>query len=78
MKTLIKNGTVVTAIGRSSADVLIEGGKVVGMAAAGSHSWEEGADKVARRQREICDAWRGGCSHPYGTSVWWNICGGQL
>jgi len=44
--TLIKNGTVVTATEFMEADVLIDGEKVVGIAASGSHPWEEGADKV--------------------------------
>ncbi|HVR31522.1 MAG TPA: dihydropyrimidinase [Acidimicrobiia bacterium] len=39
MSTLIANGTVVTHAGRMSADVLIAGGAVVGMAAPGSHQW---------------------------------------
>jgi dihydropyrimidinase len=46
MRTLIKNGTVVTATEQMLADVLIDGETVVGLAAAGTHSWEEGADKV--------------------------------
>ncbi len=46
MTTLIKNGTVVTATEFMEADVLIDGEKVVGLAASGSHPWEEGADKV--------------------------------
>ena len=46
MTTLIKNGTVVTATEFMEADVLVDGEKVVGIAASGSHPWEEGADKV--------------------------------
>jgi len=46
MRTLIKNGTVVTAESTTQADVLIDGEKVAGIAASGEHSWEEGADKV--------------------------------
>ncbi len=46
MTTLIKDGTVVTATEFMVADVLIDGEKVVGIAASGSHPWEEGADKV--------------------------------
>ena len=46
MRTLIKNGTVVTHAGRSAADVLIDGEVVVAIAAPGSHSWEDGADRV--------------------------------
>lgn len=46
MKTLIKNGTVVTHAGRVGADVLIEGEKVVGIAAPGTHHWEEGATVI--------------------------------
>ena len=44
MKTLIENGTVITHAGRMDADVLIDGEKVVGIAAAGSHGWT--ADRV--------------------------------
>lgn len=39
-RTLIKGGTVVTAIDKTVADVLIEDEKVVSMAAAGSHDWQ--------------------------------------
>ncbi len=46
MKTVIKGGTVVTATEQMSADVLIDGETVVALAAAGSHDWESGADKV--------------------------------
>ena len=46
MRTLIKNGTVVTHAGRIDADVLVDGEKVVGLAAPGSHPWETGADRV--------------------------------
>ncbi len=50
MTTLIKNGTVVTATEFMVADVLIDGEKIVALAAPGSHpwehSWEAGAAKV--------------------------------
>jgi len=46
MTTLIKNGTVVTATEFMAADVLVDGEKVVGIAAGGSHPWEEGAETV--------------------------------
>ena len=46
MKTVIKGGTVVTATEQMSADVLIDGEKVVALAASGSHDWEAGADKI--------------------------------
>ncbi len=46
MTTLIKNGTVVTATEFMAADVLIDGENVVGIAASGSHPWEEGAELV--------------------------------
>ena len=39
-RTVIKDGTVVTANETMSADVLIEGEKVVGIAASGSQDWE--------------------------------------
>ncbi len=44
MKTLIENGIVVTHAGRMTADVLIDGETVVGIAASGSHGWT--ADRV--------------------------------
>ena len=43
-RTTIENGTVVTALDRTAADVLIEDGKVVSLAAPGSHGWS--ADEV--------------------------------
>ncbi|NNC43802.1 MAG: amidohydrolase family protein, partial [Acidimicrobiia bacterium] len=46
MKTVIKGGTVVTSTEQMSADVLIDGEKVVALAAPGSHDWEAGSDKV--------------------------------
>jgi len=46
MKTLIKGGTVVTAIDTVEADVLIDGEKIVAIATPGSHDWESSADKV--------------------------------
>ena len=39
MSTLITNGTVVTHAGRVSADVLIAGESVMGIAAPGAHQW---------------------------------------
>lgn len=39
MSTLVTNGTVVTHAGRMSADVLIAGEVVVGIAAPGAHQW---------------------------------------
>lgn len=38
-RTIIANGTVVTATDRVPADVLIEGEKIVAIAAPGSHDW---------------------------------------
>ena len=46
MRTLIKNGTVVTADESQNADVLVDGETIVGIAAAGQHAWEDGADAV--------------------------------
>ena len=46
MTLLIKSGTVITATEFMRADVLVDGEKVVGIAAAGSHPWEEGAGTV--------------------------------
>ncbi|MDA2978413.1 MAG: dihydropyrimidinase [Actinomycetota bacterium] len=46
MKTLISGGTVITAIDITAADVLIEDETVVAIAAPGSHSWGDDADKV--------------------------------
>ncbi len=45
-RTVIKGGTVVTAAEQTQADVLVEGERVVALAAAGEHDWEAGADKV--------------------------------
>ncbi|MGH8943522.1 MAG: dihydropyrimidinase [Acidimicrobiia bacterium] len=45
-RTVIKGGTVVTATETMSADVLVDGEKVVALATAGSHDWESGADRV--------------------------------
>ena len=44
-RTLISGGTVVTATETMAADVLIDGEKIVGIAASGSHGWND-ADKV--------------------------------
>ncbi len=46
MSTLIKGGTVITAIDTTDADVHIEGSIVTGLAAPGSHDWEAAADTV--------------------------------
>ena len=46
MSTLIKGGTVVTAIDISEADVRIDGEIVTGVAAPGTHDWEASADEV--------------------------------
>ena len=45
-RTVIKGGTVVTATETMSADVLVDEEKVVALAAAGSHDWESGAERV--------------------------------
>ncbi|HEX6286396.1 MAG TPA: amidohydrolase family protein, partial [Acidimicrobiia bacterium] len=45
-RTVIEGGTVVTATEQTQADVLIEGERVAAIAAAGSHDWGAGADKV--------------------------------
>jgi dihydropyrimidinase len=45
-RTVISGGTVVTATETMTADVLIDGEKVVALAAPGSHSWADGADRV--------------------------------
>jgi dihydropyrimidinase len=46
MRTVITNGTVVTADQTVEADILIEDEKVVAIAAAGSHNWPQGASTV--------------------------------
>ena len=46
MRTLVKNGTVITAVDTTEADVLVDGETIVAVAAPGSHGWEAGADKV--------------------------------
>ncbi len=45
-RTVISGGTVVTATETMTADVLIDGEKVVALAAPGSHQWADGADRV--------------------------------
>ena len=45
-RTVIKGGTVVTATETMSADVLVDGEKVAALAAAGSHDWESGAERM--------------------------------
>ena len=45
-RTVIEGGTVVSATEQTQADVLIEGERVAAIAAAGSHDWGAGADKV--------------------------------
>ncbi len=48
MRTVISGGTVVTAVGSSPADVLVEGECIVALAAAGSElaeGWAAGADR---------------------------------
>ena len=46
--TLIKNGTVITATEVMGADVLIDGEKIVGIAAAGSHGWKADSEIDAK------------------------------
>ncbi|MDH3731839.1 MAG: amidohydrolase family protein, partial [Acidimicrobiia bacterium] len=46
MRTLIKNGTVVSATESQRADVLIDGETIVGIAGSGQHDWEAGADEI--------------------------------
>jgi len=49
MRTLIKNGTVVSAEGASALDVLVDDERVLALAAGGSElarSWQTGADRV--------------------------------
>ncbi|GMQ85558.1 MAG: dihydropyrimidinase [Acidimicrobiia bacterium] len=46
MSTLIKGGTVITAIDTTDADVRIDGELVTGIAAPGTHDWEAAADTV--------------------------------
>ena len=45
-RTVIKNGTVVTADSTVTADVLVDGEKIAGVAGGGAHDWEAGADRV--------------------------------
>ena len=45
-RTVITGGTVVTATETMAADVLIDGEKVVALAAPGSHQWTEGANQI--------------------------------
>jgi dihydropyrimidinase len=46
MRTVITNGTVITSTQTTRTEVLIEDGKIVALAAPGSHAWLEGADTV--------------------------------
>ena len=46
MRTVISNGTVVTADQTIAADLLIDDEKIVAMAAPGSHNWLEGSPQV--------------------------------
>lgn len=46
MSVLIRSGTVVTAAGASTADVLVEGERVAALAAPGDHDWEHRVDRV--------------------------------
>ncbi len=49
MRTLISGGTVVTATGATAADVLVDGERIVALAAPGTDvadAWPAGADKV--------------------------------
>ncbi len=46
MRTLIRGGSVVSAAGSGSADLLIDDDKVVALADPGSHGWSAGADHV--------------------------------
>ena len=55
MRILIKNGTVITAEGAASLDVLIEGERVVALSTGGSDvagSWQAGADLVLDADRK--------------------------
>ncbi len=45
-RTVIRGGTVVTATETTSADVLIDGEKIVAIAAHDVHDWTTGADRV--------------------------------
>ena len=51
-RTVIKGGTIVTATESMSADVLIEGEKVIAIGASGSQDWQEGADHVIDASRK--------------------------
>jgi dihydropyrimidinase len=46
MRTLIRGGTVVSATGSATADVLLEGERVAAIASPDAHRWEAGADHV--------------------------------
>ncbi|HSK22139.1 MAG TPA: dihydropyrimidinase [Egicoccus sp.] len=46
MRTLIRGGTVVSAAGSSTADVLVDGERIAALAAPGTHNWAAGADRV--------------------------------
>jgi dihydropyrimidinase len=46
MRTLIRDGTVVTSADTVPADVLVDGEHIAGLAAPGTHDWERTADRV--------------------------------
>jgi dihydropyrimidinase len=46
MRTLIRGGTVVSAAGVSTADVLVQDEQVAAVAAPGTHTWAQGADRT--------------------------------
>jgi dihydropyrimidinase len=46
VRTLIRGGTVVSAVGASAADVLVEDERIAAVAAPGVHTWAQGADRI--------------------------------
>jgi dihydropyrimidinase len=46
MRTLIRGGTVVTAVGAATADVLVQDERVAAVAAPDAHAWAQTADRV--------------------------------
>ena len=71
--TLITGGTVVSATGRSQADVLIDGETIAAVLAAGSQllgtDVAASVDTVHRCDGQVCDPRRDRRPHPHGAAV---------
>ena len=75
MRTLIKNGTVISAEGETRVDVLVEGEQVVALCAGGSElarSFEVGADRVLDAAAKYVIPGGVDASYPHGDALWWH------